>query len=301
VAVFGTGTMGAPMARNLLAAGHRVRVWNRSPQRAEPLAADGATVCSSPAEAAKGATHLVTMLWDLASVTDVAGAVLPAASPDAVWLQTSTVGVEGSRELAGLARSHDVTFVDAPVLGSKVPAERGTLVVLASGPTAVRPSCTPVLEAVASRTIWVDEELGASRLKLAVNNWVLALVGGLAESVALTERLELDPQLFLEAVAGGPTDAPYAQAKGRAMIDRDFPPAFSLDGARKDAALVLAAAGTVGLELAVTRAVLSGLDRASERGYGARDMAAIRHALDDRPGAPSGDSSTGGARPAAPD
>lgn len=280
VAVLGTGTMGAPMARNLLAAGHAVKVWNRSAERAAPLADDGATVCATPAQAAAGATHLLTTLWDLDSVVGPAREALPELPAGAVWLQASTVGLDGSRVLAALAADHGVAFVDVPVIGTKAPAEKGTLVVLATGEPDVRGRVAPVLDAVGARTIWVDGELGASKLKLVVNAWVLALIEGIAESVALVERFGLDPQLFLDAIKGGPTDTLYAQLKGATMIARDFPPSFSLAGALKDAELVLDAAGAAGVDMVVTQAVRDQLSRTVAAGHGDEDMAAIVRAHD---------------------
>lgn len=134
VAVLGTGIMGAPMARRLLAGGHQVRAWNRSREKAEPLAADGATVAGSPAEAAEGADVLLTMLADGGAVEQVVGDA--AARPGTLWLQMSTVGIAATERLSGLAG--DLVFVDAPVLGTREPAERGQLTVLASGPDQAR-------------------------------------------------------------------------------------------------------------------------------------------------------------------
>jgi len=275
VAVLGAGTMGAPMARNLLSAGYPVSVWNRSAERAAPLADHGATVCATVAEAAAGATHLLTTLWDVDSVTACAREALAAMPAGAVWLQASTVGIDGSRALAALAAEHGVGFFDIPVLGTKGPAEQGTLVVLASGDPALRPRVDPLLDAVGARTIWVDGAVGASKLKLVVNAWVLALIEGVAESVALAERLGIDPGLFLDAIKDAPTGSPYAQLKGTAMLARDFSPAFSLAGALKDARLVLDAAGAAGLEMAVTSAVRGQLEKAVAAGHGHEDMAAV--------------------------
>lgn len=277
-AVLGTGTMGAPMARNLAKAGHTVRVWNRTRARAEPLAGDAITVASSPAEAATGADVLLTMLYDVDAVTDVAAVALPALPEGALWLQMSTVGVAGTRTLAALAETHGIAFVDAPVVGTKRPAEQGTLVVLASGPQGVRDRCASVFDAVGSRTMWLDGVDNATRLKLVVNNWVLALIEGLAESVALAEAAGLDPQLFLDAIKGGPTDTPYAHLKVAAMISRDFAPSFSLAGAHKDTVLVLELAAETGVELALAEAARGHLALAVERGHGTEDMAATYYA-----------------------
>jgi 3-hydroxyisobutyrate dehydrogenase len=274
VAFLGTGTMGLPMARNLLAAGLGVRVWNRTRSKAEPLVADGATVHDSPAEAAEGADILVTMLFDLDSVTGVATEALPALRPDAVWLQMSTVGLAGSEQLAALAQERGVGYVDAPVVGTKGPAEQGALTVLAAAPTDLRERAERVFDAVGTKTVWVEAPCGGTRLKLVANTWVLALTEGVAESIALAEGLGLDPQLFLDTIKGGPTDAAYAQLKGSAMVARQFEASFALDAALKDAGLILEAAEQAGLDLAVTDAVRRHLARAAELGHGAEDMAA---------------------------
>ncbi len=144
VAVLGTGIMGAAMARNLREAGMEVRAWNRSREKAEPLADDGATVSDTPAEAAADADFLLTMLSDADVIAEVVdGEVLGALNGGAVWIQTSTVGTEGNERLEAIAVENDVSYVDAPVLGTKAPAEQGQLIVLASGPDSAREKCAP--------------------------------------------------------------------------------------------------------------------------------------------------------------
>ena len=279
VAVLGTGIMGLPMAANLAAAGLTVRAWNRTRDKAEPLAARGCTVVDTPSEAVAGAEFVVTMLSDGQAVHDVAGAVLPF---EAVWLQTSTVGVDWTDRLAALAGKAGVTFVDAPVLGTRKPAEDGKLVVLASGPEELRERCAPVFDAVGGRTMWTGPAGAGSRLKLAANAWVLALTNGTAESVRVAQVLGVDPRLFLEAITGGALDVPYAHLKGGAMIDGEFPLAFAARHAAKDARLVLEAAGAE-VDLAGTRAALAHLQAAITAGHGDEDMAALYFGLEGRP------------------
>ncbi len=273
VALLGTGTMGAGMARSIAAAGLPLRVWNRTSSRAEPLA-DVATVAGSVAEAVEGADIVLTVLYDADSVAATMEQARGALVTDAVWLQQSTVGVEGTARLAVLAADLGVAFVDAPVLGTKKPAEQGTLVVLASGPEQVRERVDPVLDAIGSRTMWVGEAGAGSRLKLAVNAWVFTVVEGVAESLALTRDLGLDPRLFLEAVRGGALDAPYVQLKGTAMLEGKLDPAFALAGALKDADLILAAARGADLDLGVLPGIREHFARAVESGHGGLDMAA---------------------------
>jgi 3-hydroxyisobutyrate dehydrogenase len=277
IAVIGAGsTMGLPMARNLAAAGAAVHAWNRSPEKAQPLADDGATLHDSAAGAARAATLILTMLSDAAAVLDVMegeDGVLAGCAVGAVWLQMSTIGIEGTRRCAELARRHDITFVDAPVLGTKQPAEQGALVVLASGPADVRDRVAPVFDAVGQRTMWLGEAGAGTRLKIAVNTWILAVVEGAAETLALAEGLGLDPSLVLDAVGGGPLDLPYLQMKGTAMIERSFEPSFRLALAAKDAALVEDAAAEHDLDLPLVAAVRRRLQDATAA-HGDKDVSA---------------------------
>src|ERR671917_1009844 len=279
VALLGTGIMGAAMGRNLLGAGMEVRAWNRSAEKAGPLADDGATVVEEPAEAARGADFLLTMLADAEAIEEVFGdGVLPALAEGAVWLQMSTVGERGNATLAHLAAENAVTYVDAPVLGTKAPAEQGQLVVLASGPEEARGRCEPVFKAVGGKTVWLGEAGEGSRLKLVINNWIVGLLGVLAETVSFARATGVDPQKFLETIEGGPLGLPYAQMKGAMMIDEAFPTSFSAKLARKDAGLVLDAAEEKGLDMVVARAVAARFDEAIEAGHGEEDMAAVYEA-----------------------
>jgi 3-hydroxyisobutyrate dehydrogenase len=274
VALLGTGTMGAGMAASIARAGLPLRVWNRSREKAEPLAGVGAVIADSPAEAVEGADLVLTMLFDVDAVAATMEQARASLAPGAVWVQQSTVGVEGSDRLVALARDLGVAYVDAPVLGTRKPAEDGALVVLASGPQDVRERVTPVFDAIGSRTLWLGAAGEASRLKLAANAWVITVVEGIAESLALTRSLGLDPHLFLQAVAGGAMDAPYVQLKGTAMIEGDFAPSFSIDGAAKDGDLIVAAARGAGVELAVVEAARDHLARARAAGHGDLDLSA---------------------------
>ncbi len=214
IALLGLGTMGAGMARNILAAGLPLAVWNRSHDKAAPFADLGATVAPNPGAAVAGADLVVTMLFDAESVIEVMTAAEPGFAPGQIWVQTSTVGVEGALSLQGLADRLGLRFVDAPVLGTKKPAEDGTLVVLAAGAEEDLAVCVPLFEAIGSRTVPVGEAVDASRLKLVANAWVLAVLEGVAESLTLARGMGLDPELFLEAIRGGAMDAPYVQLKG---------------------------------------------------------------------------------------
>ena len=274
VALLGTGIMGAGMARNLAAAGFSLRVWNRTRAKAEPLAETGATVADTPAEAVRGAGVVITMLYDAASVESALGEAREALTEGAVLVQQSTVGVEGATRLARLADELGLVYVDAPVLGTKKPAEDGALVVLASGPDDQQQVLAPVFDAMGSRTVWVGEAGAGSRLKLVANSWVLTVLEGIAEALTFATALDLDPTLFLDAVKGGAMDAPYVQLKGKAMLEGQFDAAFALDAATKDAGLIVDAAQSAGTDVAIVEVARRYLVAASEAGHGDQDMAA---------------------------
>jgi 3-hydroxyisobutyrate dehydrogenase len=273
VAVLGTGTIGGPIARNLLRAGFDVRAWNRTREKAVPLARDGATVCESAAEAARGAELVLTVLADADSTAETVEEV--AFPEDAVWVQSATVGVEGAERLAGLAREKDVTFVDAPVLGTRQPAEEGKLVVLASGPDDAVDRCEALFAAIGGQTRRLGPVPNGSKLKMVTNLWLLAVTEGAAEAIALAEGLDLDPREFLATMEGSQIDTPYLHLKGEAMLEGRLEPSFKLELAAKDASLVLDAAAHAGVEVRVARAVRDAFDRGLELGYGDKDMAAV--------------------------
>jgi len=264
VNLLGAGIMGAPMARNLAAAGHEVRVWNRTRSKAEAL---GLEVLDAPT--AEGADVLITMLSDGAAVESVMQGV--ALEAGQVWWQSSTVGVAATERLAGMAG--DARFVDGPVLGTREPAEQGKLTVLASGPG--REKLGPVFEPVAAKVVDLGDGIGTgTRLKLVLNLWIVTLVEGVAETIALAEGLGLDPQLFLDIIDGAPMGSPYAKLKGKAMIERDFEPSFPLALAAKDAGLVDEAARAAGLDLPLPAAIRDQMAKAIAAGHGDEDLAA---------------------------
>ncbi len=280
VTVLGTGTMGAGMVRSLRRADLPVRVWNRDPDKARALADTGAEAFDSPAEAVAGADVVLTMLLDAGAVLDVVRQASPAAGT--VWLQTSTVGLEGADATVAAAQELDLVLVDCPVLGTKQPAEKGALVLLASGPEEVRPRLSPVLEALGSKTLWLGPAGAGSRLKMVANAWLFTITAGVAQSVALARGLGLDPHDFLAAIEGGPLDTPYAHLKAGLMIDGEYPVSFALTGAAKDARLIRAALQTAGVHDRLTAAVLETMDAAADRlpDPASVDMAAIVTGLD---------------------
>ncbi|MFI9806326.1 NAD(P)-dependent oxidoreductase [Streptomyces sp. NPDC052301] len=278
VSVLGTGIMGAAMARNLCRAGFDVRVWNRTRAKAEPLAADGARVADTPAEAVEGAAVVLTMLYDGASVLEVLREAGAALRPGTVWAQCTTAGIDLIEELAGFAREHGLVFYDAPVLGTRQPAEAGRLTVLAAGPEEGREKVTPVFDAVGARTVWTGADGGAgsaSRLKLVANSWVLAVTAAAGEALALAKGLGVDPQGFFDIIEGGPLDMEYLRAKSALVLDGKLSPAsFAVATAEKDARLIVQAGERGGVRLDVAAASAERFARAAAQGHADEDMAA---------------------------
>jgi 3-hydroxyisobutyrate dehydrogenase len=269
VALLGTGIMGRGMARNIVAAGIPLTVWNRTRDKAEGLGAD---VAETPEEAVRGAGVLVTILADGSATEKAVRDASPAAGT--IWLQQATVGIDGCARLADLADELGLVYVDAPVLGTKGPAEAGQLTVLASGPDEAREAVTPILEAVGAKTLWLGAAGNGSRLKLVANSWVLTVVEGVAEALTLSTALGLDPQSFLDVIKGSATDSAYVQLKGGAMLSGELEAQFPLWGAAKDARLIEEAATEAGVELALIAGARRHFERAEAEGHGDLDMAA---------------------------
>lgn len=282
VAVLGTGIMGAAMARNLLRAGLAVKVWNRDRAKSAPLASAGAQVALSPAEAVAGADVVLTMLYDAAAVTEVIRQAAPGVRPGTAWVQSTTVGVHDAPALADLAGEVGLDLVEAPVSGTREPAEAGQLLVIAAAPEAVRERVAPVLDAIGARTVWTGQDPAAgtaARLKLVVNSWVIAASNAAGEVLALAGALGVEPQQFFNLINGGGLDLPFLRAKAALILDDRLEPAsFAVDTSLKDAHLILDAAREHGLRLDGAEAATARLERVASRGRSKQDIAAAYYA-----------------------
>ncbi len=276
VAMLGLGTMGAAMAQRLVDAGLDVRVWNRSPEKAERFAGTSATVATSAAEAVEGADVVLTMLFDADSVRSVADDVLPAMHEGAIWMQTSTTGPDAAAEFHGAAQQAGVRFLDAPVLGTKAPAEQGKLTALLAGDDADVDAVQPVLDAISVKQVRVGAPPQASALKIAANAWIATVTAGIGQSLTIAERLGVDPAVLLTALEGSAVDTPYLQLKGKAVLARDFAPSFEVTGLLKDVRL---AAETPGIDRTLLDALASLFSSAADAGHGDEDVSAVWHSF----------------------
>lgn len=247
VTILGAGTMGSAVARRLLGCGFDVRASDQSGEALRALDTFGAETMSDPREAVRGAKVVLTWLptADVAIEVMIGEGVLDAMDPGQVWAQMGTIGIEGTRQLAEAVstRRPNVLFVDAPVSGSRLPAESGQLVILASGPVDAKSIVDPVFAAIGHRTLWLGDAGTGSRMKLVLNTWLAFEIEAAAEAMALAEHWKLEDEVLKSAVTGSPLVSAYAASKLEKMLSRDDTADFSLGLALKDLTLVEEAAG----------------------------------------------------------
>lgn len=264
VAVVGLGAMGSRIARRFLEGGHDVTVWNRDAAKAGPLVEAGATAAESPAEAARKAEAVVTMVSDaaaLAAVTEGLEGVVSGLSEGAALIQTSTVGLPALERLVGLVPQG--SLLDAPVLGSLTEVEEGTLTIFAAGPDALVERWTPLLSGLG--TVLPLAPLGAgTAAKVVANSTLIGVLGVLGEALALAAALGLSRDSAFDVLAATPLAA-QAERRRPAFESGDYPPRFRISLARKDADLILDAAAAAGVELRLAAAARSWLADAEEK------------------------------------
>lgn len=282
IAVLGIGAMGHGMAMSALRAGIQTVVWNREPEAARDLAKVGAEVAETPADAARRAEIVITMVTDADAVIAIARdqGMLLALAPGAIWVQMSTIGVAGIERVADLVENArpDITLLDAPVSGSKEPAEQGELTIFASGPDEARVRVTPLFDALAQRTIWVGPVGTGTRVKLVNNTWLALGAEAVAASVALAHRLRLETETVIDALASGPLVSPWQAAKLQRIVTGDFSSQFALSLALKDVHLALDAAD--GDQLNVLGSLAAEWQHVVDQGFGNEDVTVMTRALE---------------------
>jgi 3-hydroxyisobutyrate dehydrogenase/2-hydroxy-3-oxopropionate reductase len=274
-AVLGLGAMGGRMARRLVESGHEVAVWSRTTAKADALARLGARPASSPAEAARHADAVIVMVTDAAAVRAVAEGregVLAGLRQSAVLVQMSTIAPDDVAWLAS-AMPAGAHLLDAPVLGSVAEAESGTLRILVGGPPDQLQRCAPVLEALGSPTRMGGIGAG-SGAKLVANAALFGVVGLLGESLALARGLGLSSEAAFDVLAATPLAA-QAERRRPALETGRYPARFTLALALKDAALVLDAAATRGVDVRLAAAMRTWLVDAARAGLSASDYTAV--------------------------
>lgn len=275
IAVIGLGAMGSRIAGRLLGAGHQVRVWNRTPAKAERLVAQGATAAASPAGASVGAGAVLVMVSDpdaLAAVTEGPDGVAATVTIGTTVVQMSTVGIGPTERLAA-ALPAEVGLLDSPVLGSINEAESGTLRIFVGGDAAVLDQVRPLLT-VLGTPLHVGPVGAGSAAKLVANSTLFGTLGVLGEALALAKALGLPDDVAFEVLAGTPMAA-QAERRRPAIGSGDYPLHFELALARKDAELVTTAGTDSGADLRLAEAARSWLADAERAGLAERDYSAV--------------------------
>jgi 3-hydroxyisobutyrate dehydrogenase len=282
VAVLGIGAMGHGMATSALRAGIPTIVWNRDPGATRDLAELGADVAETAADAAQRAAIVVTMVTDADAVLSIARdtGMLGSLAPGAIWAQMSTIGVRGIEQVATLVDQDrpDIVLVDAPVSGSKNPAEQGQLTIFASGPDEARAPVTPLFDALGQRTIWVGPVGSGTRLKIVNNTWLAFGAEAVAASVALGRQLGLETETMVDALGGGPLVSPWQAAKLQRIVMDDFSAQFALSLALKDVHLALEAADED--RFAALRCLADEWQLIVDHGLGGQDVTVVTQALE---------------------
>jgi 3-hydroxyisobutyrate dehydrogenase len=281
VAVLGIGAMGHGMATSALRARIPTMVWNRNQNATRDLAELGAEVAQTAADAARWATIVVTMVTDGDAVISVVRdeGVLAALAPGAILVQMSTIGVAGIERVAAMvaAERPDVILLDAPVSGSKDPADHGQLTIFASGPVETRARVTPLFDALGQRTIWVGDVGTGTRLKLVANTWLAFAAEAVVASVALAHGLGLDTERVLDALEGGPLVSAWQEAKLHRIAQGEFSAQFALSLALKDVRLAQQAAEN---RLGTLACLADEWQQAVDHGLGDQDLTVVTCTLE---------------------
>lgn len=281
VAVLGLGTMGSRMAHRALRAGIPTIVWNRHREATRDLAEAGAQVADTAADAALRAGIVLTMVSDAEAVGSIARdqGLLAALRPEAIWVQMSSIGVAATDKLIDLVRTQrrDITFLDAPVVGSREPAERGELLILASGAQAARPRVNPLFNAL-GHTIWVGPAGSGTRLKVVNNTWLAFAAEAVVASLAVARRLGLPTEPVLNLFADNPLASPWQQAKLQRLARGEYDPQFRLSLALKDVRLVQQV--TDDDQFIALAGLAEEWQRAALRGLDDQDLTAVHRTLE---------------------
>lgn len=286
VGFIGLGIMGEPMCRNVLAGGHDVVVYNRTPAKMAPLVEAGAKAASSLAELVRRSEVVITMVSDPAAVRDVVtarGGLLSALSPGMTYIDMTTVSPETSREIAILVRGTGASFLEAPVLGSRRPAAEGTLVILTGGDAEVSLRSEPLLRTMGRKVVHMGDTGMAAHMKLIINQIMGTLLCVFAEAALTGITAGLPAEKILEVIEDSVVASPAIRAKGPDMLgERVFTPHFPLKHAHKDMRLAVEAGRKAGVPTPVTKAAFDLFDAALSGGFGDRDISAVLHGLADR-------------------
>lgn len=279
----GMGTLGVPMAKNLLKAGYSVIVWNRNTTKCEPLRELGAEIAGSAKECAQGCDITFACVSDPEAAIEVAtgaNGVAAGMSEGKGYVDVSTIDVDSAKAIAAAIRGKGGMYIEAPVSGSKGPAEQGTLIFLTAGERQLFDKAAPMLEVMGKKSFFLGEDVGAgAKMKLVINMVMGSMMASFAEGLALAESSGLQQEVLLEAIGLGAIAAPMFALKGPSMTKASFPPAFPLKHQQKDLRLALELAAQSELPITVASASNDTYLKAINSGLGDQDFSAVLAAI----------------------
>jgi 3-hydroxyisobutyrate dehydrogenase len=282
VAFIGMGTMGAPMALNLLKAGHEVTVHNRTRQREEPVVAAGATAADSPKAAAIGAEIVITCVSDSPDVEAVMlgdEGVIHGAREGAIAIDMSTISPSVTRHIAQSLAEKGIAMLDAPISGGSEGAQKGTLSIMVGGEDEAFHRAMPVFEAM-GKTITHVGPIGAGQITKAINQVIIAgTYWGVAEGMAMGLKAGLDMEKVVQAVGGGAAGSWGLTNRSGNMINNEYPLGFRVRFHRKDLNIALEAARELGVPLPIAAFVEQIETGLIARGYGDEDISNIARSV----------------------
>lgn len=280
VAVLGLGAMGHAFASNLLKKGFTVYGWNRTPGRGDDLVSEGLIQRETAAQAVSDAQVIIAMLTDGDATLAAIRAIAPSCPQNATFCQMGTIGIQETADAIALLETlrPDMLYLDAPVSGTKAPAENAQILVMASGDQQRAGAAQQVFDAISRGTQWYGDAGNSQKMKLVINAWLISMMQGVAESMQLAKQFGFTPGQLWETLDGGPLAAPYVKGKLEMIRKEDYTPQMQLQHALKDARLALANApqGT----MPMMNEIVDMWSQASQGGLAEQDLAAVYTWLD---------------------
>lgn len=280
VAVLGLGAMGHAFAANLLKKGFTVYGWNRTPGRGDDLVSEGLAQRETASQAVSDAQVIIAMLTDGDATLTAIRAIAPSCPQNATFCQMGTIGIQETVDAIALLETlrPDMLYLDAPVSGTKAPAENAQILVMASGDQQRAGAAQQVFDAISRGTQWYGDAGNSQKMKLVINAWLISMMQGVAESMQLAKQFGFTPGQLWETLDGGPLAAPYVKGKLEMIRKEDYTPQMQLQHALKDARLALANApqGT----MPMMNEIVDMWSQASQGGLAEQDLAAVYAWLD---------------------
>jgi 3-hydroxyisobutyrate dehydrogenase-like beta-hydroxyacid dehydrogenase len=279
----GIGRMGLPMARNVLDAGFPLTVFNRTPERCDPLVEAGATLAATPGQLAKDCDVVITMVADgdaVRALVDRPDGLLAGAESGLILVEMSTIGPLAAREIAGHCAEHGVAMIDAPVSGSVAVAAAGQLTIMVGGEKEALERARPALDAMSKTVLHLGPSGAGAAIKLSINLIIGATVQSVSEALVVAEASGIEREAAYDAIAASVVGSTFVDYKRDAWLDPDgTPTAFTLDLMRKDLALALELGAATGVPLLATSAAVNGTTLAIGLEGGDGDQVRIADAL----------------------